>query len=346
MTVVFLHGVAGSRATYAWLPPTIAGHEVVRPDFRGHGAAARTPGAYLIADYAADAIAVLRSTGPRSSSGTRSAASPRGGRRSRCRSSSWARFSRTRRCTWASPRATPSNGAIPHFAQLRAIVPRVAGRGDLRGRGGRAARGRAVRPRSVVAGRRGGDRRGARRARLRAAAPGPTVLDTVIDGTLLAATDTPPRSTVPMMILAADDALGAAFPVAPRGAAARRRTRTSRSCDVAGAGHSDPRRARHRDTTPRPYASSVTSSASLTARAAAARSSTAAAATTTRNGARSSSATTAAASPAARASRPSPNVCVAISAASSATGSSARPAARAAPSSTRCGTESPASLSA
>src|SRR4051794_7611893 len=64
MTVVFLHGVAGSRATYGWLPASLAGHEVVRPDFRGRGAAPRAPGAYLIADYAADAVEALRSVGP------------------------------------------------------------------------------------------------------------------------------------------------------------------------------------------------------------------------------------------------------------------------------------------
>ena len=64
MTVVFLHGVAGSRATYDWLPDTVAGHRVVRPDFRGHGAAPRTPGAYLIADYFADVAAVLSEVGP------------------------------------------------------------------------------------------------------------------------------------------------------------------------------------------------------------------------------------------------------------------------------------------
>ena len=60
----FLHGVAGSRATYSWLPESVAGHRVIRPDFRGHGAAARTPGAYRISDYVADVIEVLRAEGP------------------------------------------------------------------------------------------------------------------------------------------------------------------------------------------------------------------------------------------------------------------------------------------
>ena len=40
------------------------------------------------------------------------------------------------------------------------------------------------------------------------------MLDRVIDGTLLAATDTSSPVDVPMSILAADDALGAAFPSA------------------------------------------------------------------------------------------------------------------------------------
>lgn len=62
--MVFLHGVAGSRATYDWLGESVAGHRVIRPDFRGHGAAERTPGEYLIADYFADVLRILHATGP------------------------------------------------------------------------------------------------------------------------------------------------------------------------------------------------------------------------------------------------------------------------------------------
>ena len=62
--VVFLHGVAGSRLTYNWVPESVAGHRVIRPDFRGHGAAARTPGNYRISDYVQDVIEVLRAEGP------------------------------------------------------------------------------------------------------------------------------------------------------------------------------------------------------------------------------------------------------------------------------------------
>jgi pimeloyl-ACP methyl ester carboxylesterase len=58
--VVFLHGVSGSRATYAWLPaPITDGRRVVRLDSRGHGDSAHAPGTYLIARYGADVAAVL-----------------------------------------------------------------------------------------------------------------------------------------------------------------------------------------------------------------------------------------------------------------------------------------------
>ena len=56
--------MAGSRETYTWLPESVAGHRVIRPDFRGHGAAAWTPGAYRISDYVADVLEVLRAVGP------------------------------------------------------------------------------------------------------------------------------------------------------------------------------------------------------------------------------------------------------------------------------------------
>jgi pimeloyl-ACP methyl ester carboxylesterase len=58
--VVFLHGVSGSRATYGWLPPAITdGRRVVRLDLRGHGASAHAPGTYLIDRYGADVAAVV-----------------------------------------------------------------------------------------------------------------------------------------------------------------------------------------------------------------------------------------------------------------------------------------------
>jgi pimeloyl-ACP methyl ester carboxylesterase len=59
--VVFLHGVSGSGLTYDWLPRAItAGRRIVRLDLRGHGASAHAPGTYLIDRYGADVAAVLR----------------------------------------------------------------------------------------------------------------------------------------------------------------------------------------------------------------------------------------------------------------------------------------------
>jgi esterase len=58
--VVFLHGVSGSGATYAWLPARITdGRRIVRLDLRGHGRSARAPGTYVIDRYGADVAAVL-----------------------------------------------------------------------------------------------------------------------------------------------------------------------------------------------------------------------------------------------------------------------------------------------
>ena len=58
----------------------------------------------------------------------------------------------------------------------------------------------------------------------------PEVIDRIIDGSLLAGTDTASPVTVPVFVLASDPALSA-FTSGARGAAARPRTRTSRSCD-------------------------------------------------------------------------------------------------------------------
>jgi esterase len=61
VNVVFLHGVVGSSATYDWLPERItAGRTVLRPDFRGHGAAPWTPGQYRLSDYGGDIVELLR----------------------------------------------------------------------------------------------------------------------------------------------------------------------------------------------------------------------------------------------------------------------------------------------
>lgn len=60
-TIVLLHGITLSSATWDWLVPELVdrGLRVVRPDARGHGSSDRAPGAYELDDYVGDAIAVL-----------------------------------------------------------------------------------------------------------------------------------------------------------------------------------------------------------------------------------------------------------------------------------------------
>lgn len=60
--VLFLHGVSGSGATYRWL--VLDGRRAVRLTFRGHGGSARRPGTYRLPDYVEDAISVLEEIGP------------------------------------------------------------------------------------------------------------------------------------------------------------------------------------------------------------------------------------------------------------------------------------------
>jgi pimeloyl-ACP methyl ester carboxylesterase len=201
--VVFLHGVAGSCRTYDWLPATVAGREIVRPDFRGHGEAPRTPGSYLISDYAADAIEVLRSTGPAFVVG----------------------HSLGGVCAWCAAQEVPdlvlgalledpplflgtpeghaSNGAIPHFEHLRTIARAWQAEGVSEPE---AAERLAAEPYGADPSRRAGevampDATAARAYSLLHLDA--TVLDPVIDGSLLAAVDVRAPITAPMTILAA-----------------------------------------------------------------------------------------------------------------------------------------------
>jgi esterase len=59
--VVFLHGVGSSGKTWEWLPEEITrGQRIIRVDLRGHGRSDHAPGTYDVARYGADVVAVLR----------------------------------------------------------------------------------------------------------------------------------------------------------------------------------------------------------------------------------------------------------------------------------------------
>jgi pimeloyl-ACP methyl ester carboxylesterase len=249
VTVVFLHGVAGSSATYDWL----AGDDFVRPDFRGHGAAARTPGEYLIADYAADAIAVLRSVGPAVVVGHSLGAV----------AAWWAArlvpelvlgaFLEDPPLFMGEPAEHPRNTGIPSFRLLRSSVPEWQAEGiseqTLAER--LAAQPYAPEP-SLTVGEVATEEALAARAYALLHLD-PAVLDPVIDGTLLAGTDTVSPVSVPVRVLAADDALGTAFPTRheARLAASHPDVEVVR---LAGAGHSIHDERAHRDA----YLESVT----------------------------------------------------------------------------------------
>ncbi len=61
MPVLFLHGVGSSARTWGWLPPAVTqGRRIVRIDQRGHGRSDHATGTYVLAHYGSDAVAVLR----------------------------------------------------------------------------------------------------------------------------------------------------------------------------------------------------------------------------------------------------------------------------------------------
>jgi pimeloyl-ACP methyl ester carboxylesterase len=64
--VVFLHGVGSSGMTWEWLPDELTrSRRIVRVDLRGHGRSDDAPGTYVLSRYGADVVAVLRSVASR-----------------------------------------------------------------------------------------------------------------------------------------------------------------------------------------------------------------------------------------------------------------------------------------
>lgn len=209
--VVFLHGAAGSSATYGWLPDL--GRTVVRPDFRGHGRSARTPGEYLIGDYVDDAIEVLRETGPAVLVGH-----SLGG------VVAWTIAQREPELVTSivledpplymgEPEEHERNGAIPHFISLRAAAVRWQAEGTGREE---AAAELAELPYGPDPTRRAADVSAEDALSARAHSllhVDVTLIDPVIDGTCLALTDVAAPLGVPAIVIAADDALGTTFPI-------------------------------------------------------------------------------------------------------------------------------------
>ena len=58
--ILFLHGVGSSGRTWEWVPDELTrGRRVIRVDLRGHGRSDHEPGTYVLERYGADAVSVL-----------------------------------------------------------------------------------------------------------------------------------------------------------------------------------------------------------------------------------------------------------------------------------------------
>ncbi|MBX5443463.1 MAG: alpha/beta fold hydrolase [Solirubrobacteraceae bacterium] len=206
--VVFLHGVSASADTYGFLPqPVTAGRRIVRLDLRGHGASERAPGTYTVERHAADVVAVLEALG----AGARPAAlvgHSLGGvvawtvaqRRPDLVAGA---FLEDPPLYLGEPAEHERNGAVPIF---QAMLERAA-RWHEQGLSPEAAAEEIAAP--PLGPTLAPDAPLARARALLSMDPG--VLEGAIDGSTLAGTDTTGPVTVPVMLLAADDAHGAAF---------------------------------------------------------------------------------------------------------------------------------------
>ena len=227
LAVVFLHGVAGSRATYSWLPASVAGHRVITPDFRGHGAAARTPGAYRIQDYVDDVLEVLRAEGPAVLVGH-----SLGGVAAWCAAQQVPElvrgaFLEDPPLYRGEPEGHAGNTAIPQFRLLRSLVLEWQAEGvseaEAAARLAAEPDGQVQTPEALAA---------------RAYALlnlDPEVLDAVIDGSLLAGTDVVSPVDAPVSVLAAGSNPAFAVEHEARLAATHPRAQVVR---LEGAGHS------------------------------------------------------------------------------------------------------------
>jgi pimeloyl-ACP methyl ester carboxylesterase len=205
--VVFLHGVSASMETYGWLPATItAGRRVARIDLRGHGRSERAPGTYVLDAYVADVIAVLRELG--------------GGAPAVLVGHSlggviaWTVAQREPELVagvfledpplyMGEPEEHARNGVVPIFVTMRDL----AAEWQHRGLGEEQVA--ALVAKGPMADALAPDAFASRARALLLMDPG--VLDAAIDRSALAPTDVTTAVTCPTYLLAADEALGAAF---------------------------------------------------------------------------------------------------------------------------------------
>ncbi|HEX6022972.1 MAG TPA: alpha/beta hydrolase [Solirubrobacter sp.] len=203
--VLFLHGVTGSGRTYQWLERAGA----IRLDFRGHGESERTPGHYLIADYVADAISVLESQDRPATLVGHSLGGVVAWTVAQQRPDLVTRaFLEDPPLYQGEPEEHARNQAIPIFAETKlalerwlrdgtdeaAVKARLAAMPYLSGKAGEMLHDDALAARAYSL-----------------LHLDPEVIDRIVDGSLLAGTDTTSPVSVPVFVLASDPELSA-FP--------------------------------------------------------------------------------------------------------------------------------------
>jgi pimeloyl-ACP methyl ester carboxylesterase len=248
--VVLLHGVTTSSRTWAWLPEELTrGRRTVRIDFRGHGRSGHAPGTYDLAHYASDVVAVLDEL----------AAAPAvvvghslGG------VVAWrlaqSRPELLRAALLEDPPLFFSDLTTPEGEQFRAVFEQVRANAAGYQAAGLSEEDVAARIGAAVWGPPGGptfrelafddavDAMGFGHSRMDVG-----VLDSVIDGSALAAVDLESPVGVPTTVIGADDAFGALF----RSAHAARLAQTHPEVEVVrieGCGHGIHDERRFRDT--------------------------------------------------------------------------------------------------
>jgi len=213
--VVFLHGVSGSLRTYAWLTGAITeGRRIVRLDLRGHGRSEHAPGTYVVDRYGEDVVGVLRETVGRPAVlvGHSLGGVVAWWVAQRHPALVAAVFLEDPPLYMGEPGEHERNGAVPVFRAILDVVARWRADGVT---AQAAAAELAAVPFGPDPARTSGealcdDVPGARAEALLSMDPG--VLEGAADGSTLAGTDTTSPVAVPALVLAADDAMGAAFP--------------------------------------------------------------------------------------------------------------------------------------